>query len=101
MQGFAIVEGVCTPEECKELEALWARAVGSAVEHAMVDPLTLPLGAIPGQHRAGFTPGLGLPHSEFSWRVRLHPMVRAVFAGIFDEPPESLVVGQDLVVRGQ
>ena len=115
-EGFAVVEGVTSPEECAALEALWARAlrcsldpravrdadphVAAAVAAAVADPLSadnLPHRGIPGQQSTGFVPKLGLPHSEFSWRVRTNAKIRHLYSHLMGVPADDLCVGLDLL----
>jgi hypothetical protein len=50
---------------------------------------------IPGHFQKSFCTHLGLMHSELSWRCRLHPHVRAVYAALYRT--DALVTGVDNV----
>ena len=53
----------------------------------------------PGHFQQSFCTHLGLMHSELSWRCRLHPNVRAVYAAMYQS--DELVTGVDCVFYTQ
>lgn len=100
--GFAIVADVYTPEQCQQLENLWAQDLLSTItpptnegqkqaqersqilQHIKQNPVynwpmdKLSLGA-------KFASDLGLPHGRLAWAVRTNDNVKKVFAAIFGD----------------
>jgi hypothetical protein len=109
--GYAIVTDVLTPQECSELTVCLHAAVSSRLtchqasftrDMAAVAPAdasdletALRAHAMPGHFQRSFCTHLGLMHGELSWRCRLHPNVRRVYAAL--HPSHELVTGLDNV----
>ena len=107
--GFAIVTNVISSEECSELtvcqrrcaatsfaldtvchQAFFARDLAAVASTDSPDFATMP-----GHFQKSFCTHLGLMHGEMSWRCRLHPNVRLVYAALYQS--DELVTGVDNV----
>jgi len=93
--GAAVVTGVASAEECRELEALFTQDlaeiiddaalegasghVKKAVAAALEDPRLWPKASMVGLGDLDRCQLRGLPHGRFAWRARLHPNARRVY----------------------
>ena len=105
--GFAIVTNVISSEECSELTVCQRRCAATsfaldtvfhqasfARDLAAVASTDSPdFATMPGHFQKSFCTHLGLMHGEMSWRCRLHPNVRLVYAALYQS--DELVTGVD------
>lgn len=117
--GIAIVTNVLSPTECLEAEERWRNDLVDLVDqHELANAphcqkvfrqLTRQnaadaIKAWPegcdeaiGMAKRGFAGLRGLPHGEFAWQCRLHPVVRDAFAAAHNVSVDDLSVGCDSV----
>ena len=116
--GFAVITGVCSPEEIVHFEKLWGKDLAEVLPTSGIDESDLQLKQSlerifdctrsdreedickiwPTSSSLGkpFITDYGLPHGKLAWSVRLNPKVRRLYDIIYDGEGD-LVTGMDVV----
>mmetsp|Transcript_30883 Transcript_30883/g.67621 ORF Transcript_30883/g.67621 Transcript_30883/m.67621 type:complete len:486 (-) Transcript_30883:77-1534(-) len=111
LHGVCLVTGVLNEQQCAIMEKLWlldleevihesAVAAGSESATTLLQREGLKAWRADWCRPLGFKGAAsqrGLPHGYFAWGARMHPSVRQIFADIFQQPADELVVGLDNV----
>lgn len=113
--GFVVVKSCMTDEQCKHADQLMHDDLDACVNDKWLKPHPdgkgslfqclkdfrekrerFPLYSIPGMPKKGFVSLAGLPHGKFSWYMRTNPVVKSIYARLYDCIEDELCVSIDI-----
>eukprot|EP00754_Rhynchopus_humris_P035438 Rhum_TRINITY_DN1696_c0_g1::Rhum_TRINITY_DN1696_c0_g1_i1::g.4627::m.4627 len=114
-EGYVVVLGVCSPEECRVMEGLWQNDLltlaGDSRNYAKGTAVRMCYDAVASERAEGgakawpdatifhnkFNDKRGLEHGGFAWAGRTNKKAQKVFSALTETPVEELCGGLDTV----